>query len=242
MFSPARVISLTLRQTSFTYSSRALLVPSRPFACSLSPQFHTSAAKMVPPEARKITSDHPEKVRMLVLETDEPHPDTQKEKGSFGEILNDLLVKAGEAHRPKLAIETVMQYVIEPDGGKIPKKEEITEDIHAILITGSVWDAHGDDEWIHKLMDLIRRRSFLAKQLAYVLTSSRFVDPPSRHSVLWNMLRASDTLPNTRFESRSREERRLGASTFSHHSFRCRSQVIQHIGRSRQNPSTPNAS
>jgi GMP synthase-like glutamine amidotransferase len=113
---------------------------------------------MVPPAARTITSEHPNKVRMLVLETDEPHPDTQKEKGSFGDILNELLVDAGEAHSPKLAIETAMQYIVEPEGGQIPKKEEITDDIHAILITGSEWDAHGDDEWIHKLMDLIRRK------------------------------------------------------------------------------------
>lgn len=118
---------------------------------------------MVPPiaEARKITSDHPDKVRMLVLETDEPHPDTQKEKGSFGEILNKLLADAGEAHEPKLAIETAMQYIVEPQGGQIPKKEEITEDIHAILITGSVYDAHGDDPWISELMELIRRTSTL---------------------------------------------------------------------------------
>jgi GMP synthase-like glutamine amidotransferase len=93
---------------------------------------------------------------MLVLETDEPHPDTQMERGSFGDILNQLLVEAGEAHSPKLAIETAMQYIVEPEGGQIPEKEEITDDIHAILITGSEWDAHGDDEWIHKLMDLIR--------------------------------------------------------------------------------------
>jgi hypothetical protein len=121
---------------------------------------------MAPPEARTITSQHPDKVRMLVLETDEPHPDTQEKQGSFGKILNDLLSRAGEAHQPKLAIETVMQYVVEPDGGKIPAKEEITEDIHAILITGSVWDAHGDDEWIHKLMDLLRRTFLLALQSA----------------------------------------------------------------------------
>jgi hypothetical protein len=114
---------------------------------------------MVPPAARTITSDHSEKVRMLVLETDEPHPDTQKEKGSFGEILNELLVKAGEAHSPKLAIETMMQHIVEPEGGQIPSKEEITDDIHAILITGSQWDAHGDDEWIQKLVDLIKRTS-----------------------------------------------------------------------------------
>lgn len=170
MFSSTRVISQTLRQTSFKSSFRALLVPPRPFACSPSPQFHTSAVKMVPPKSRTITSDHSEKVRMLVLETDEPHPDTQREKGSFGEILNDLLVKAGEAHVPKLAIETVIQYIVEPDGGRIPKKEEITEDIHAILITGSVWDAHGDDEWIHKLMDLLKCTFYLTFQLIRSLT------------------------------------------------------------------------
>ncbi|PSN59497.1 class I glutamine amidotransferase-like protein [Corynespora cassiicola Philippines] len=111
---------------------------------------------MVPPAARVVVSDHPQKVRMLVFETDEPHPETQKEKGSFGEILNELFQSAGEEHDPKLGIETMMQYIVEPDGGAIPKPEEITDDIHAILITGSVYDAHGDDPWIHKLMDLIK--------------------------------------------------------------------------------------
>jgi hypothetical protein len=157
MFTTARVINQTFRQTSFGSKFRAFLFTRRSFCCSPSPQFHTSIARMVPPAARIITSSHPDKVRMLVLETDEPHPDTQEEKGSFGEILNELLVDAGEAHDPKLAIETVMQYIVEPEGGQIPKKEEITEDIHAILITGSEWDAHGDDPWIHKLMDLIKR-------------------------------------------------------------------------------------
>lgn len=93
---------------------------------------------------------------MLVLETDETHPETQKEKGSFGVVLNELLRKAGEEHEPKLGIETAMQYVVEPEGGTVPKVEEIGNDIHAILITGSCWDAHGDDEWIHKLMKFIR--------------------------------------------------------------------------------------
>jgi hypothetical protein len=153
---PARAITQPLRQTLLKLRYYTLLFPSRPFHCSSFLQFQSTPAKMVPPAARTITSDHPEKVRMLVLETDEPHPDTQMEKGSFGDILNELLVDAGEAHSPKLAIETVMQYIVEPEGGQIPKKEEITDDIHAILITGSEWDAHGDDEWIHKLMDLIK--------------------------------------------------------------------------------------
>jgi hypothetical protein len=111
---------------------------------------------MVPPAARTIVSDHPDKVRMLVLETDETHPDTQKETGTFGDILNELLQKAGEEHDPKLGIETAMQYVVEPEGGTVPKVEEIGDDVHAILITGSCWDAHGDDEWILKLMKFIR--------------------------------------------------------------------------------------
>ncbi|KAL6702479.1 hypothetical protein ACN47E_001634 [Coniothyrium glycines] len=103
-----------------------------------------------------MVSDQPEKVRMLVLETDETHPDTQKEVGSFGVVLNELLSRAGEAHDPKLGIETVMQYVVEPEGGVVPTVEEIGDDIHAILITGSCWDAHGDDEWVLKLMKFIR--------------------------------------------------------------------------------------
>ena len=93
---------------------------------------------------------------MLVLETDETHPDTQEETGSFGVVLGELLKKAGDEHEPSLGIETAMQYVVEPEGGAIPKPEEIGDDIHAILITGSCWDAHGDDPWILKLMQFIR--------------------------------------------------------------------------------------
>jgi len=50
----------------------------------------------------------------------------------------------------------MMQYIVEPEGGEVPGPEDIPEDLHAILITGSEWDAHGDDEWIHKLMDFIK--------------------------------------------------------------------------------------
>jgi hypothetical protein len=110
---------------------------------------------MVPPAAKHIVSDHPEKIHMLVLETDETHPDTQKEHGSFGEVLDTLFKKAGDDHEPALGIETVIQYIVEDDGGKIPKFEEIGDDIHAILITGSMYDAYGNDEWIIKLMKLI---------------------------------------------------------------------------------------
>jgi GMP synthase-like glutamine amidotransferase len=107
---------------------------------------------MGPLPACNAISKHADSVRMLVLETDETHPDTQKEIGGFGEIF----IKAGDDHDPKLGIETMMQYIVEPEGGEVPSPEDIPEDLHAILITGSEWDAHGDDEWIHKLMKFIR--------------------------------------------------------------------------------------
>ncbi|KNG44675.1 hypothetical protein TW65_08600 [Stemphylium lycopersici] len=141
---------------------RSISTSSRPASARGPPsparQFHSTTAKMVPPiaQSRTLLSSHPEKVRMLVLETDETHPDSQEETSSFGVVLGELLKKAGDEHDPSLGIETAMQYVVEPDGGVIPKPEEISEDIHAILITGSCWDAHGDDPWILKLMQFIR--------------------------------------------------------------------------------------
>ncbi|KAF3035987.1 hypothetical protein E8E11_005319 [Didymella keratinophila] len=111
---------------------------------------------MGPLPAVQTVSEHKDKVRMLVLETDETHPDTQKEIGGFGEVFNNLFVKAGDDHDPQLGIETMMQYIVEPEGGEVPGPNDIPEDLHAILITGSEWDAHGDDEWIHKLMDFIK--------------------------------------------------------------------------------------
>lgn len=92
---------------------------------------------------------------MLVLETDEPHPETHERKGSFGQIFDSLFKKAGDAHDPPLGVETVMRFIVENEGGTIPKFEEF-EDVKAVLITGSMYDAHGDDEWILKLMKLLK--------------------------------------------------------------------------------------
>ncbi|KAK5045364.1 hypothetical protein LTR84_009227 [Exophiala bonariae] len=100
-----------------------------------------------------------EVVRMLILETDEPHPDTVATRGRFGDILGNLFAKAGREHNPPLGIETDMHYVVEDgskDAGHVPTIEEIPKGTTAILITGSMYDAHGDDEWILKLVKLLR--------------------------------------------------------------------------------------
>ena len=93
---------------------------------------------------------------MLVLETDEPHPETILRRGTYGAIFSELFTKAGSEHDPPLGIETIMTYVVEPDGGKVPSFDEIG-DVHAILVTGSMYDAHGDDPWILKLLRLLQK-------------------------------------------------------------------------------------
>ena len=94
---------------------------------------------------------------MLVLETDEPHPETVNRRGTYGAIFDDLFSKAGKEHSPPLEIETTMTYVVEDEGGKVPAVSDIGDDVHAILLTGSMYDAHSDDAWILKLLDLIRQ-------------------------------------------------------------------------------------
>jgi hypothetical protein len=100
-------------------------------------------------------SDFPNKVRMMVFETDEQHPQDEREKGTFGDVLHNLFATAGKNHHPPLGIESAMKFVVESKGGRVPNVDEL-KDVHAILITGSMFDAHGDDEWILKLIKLLR--------------------------------------------------------------------------------------
>ncbi|KAL8748731.1 MAG: hypothetical protein Q9184_007119 [Pyrenodesmia sp. 2 TL-2023] len=106
-------------------------------------------------EARTKPAVHDDYIRMLVLETDEQHPDDHHERGSFGEVFDSVFKKAGDDHDPPLGVETVITFVVEEKGGSVPKVEDM-QDIHAILITGSMYDAHGDAPWILKLVELIQ--------------------------------------------------------------------------------------
>ncbi|KAF4554698.1 Glutamine amidotransferase class-I-like protein [Elsinoe fawcettii] len=99
-------------------------------------------------------------VRMLVLETDENHPDDKREKGGFGDMFNKLFRTAGDNHDPPLGIDVEMHYVVDdPDNGHhghVPRASEIPDDVTAILITGSMYDAHGNNPWIKSLLSLLR--------------------------------------------------------------------------------------
>lgn len=105
-------------------------------------------------------SASPEEVHMLVLETDEPHPETQDRKGSFGEIIHSLFNEAGNSHAPSLNVTTSMHYVVDdpPNDhhGHVPTAAEIPSTTKAILITGSMYDAHSSEPWVLQLLDLLR--------------------------------------------------------------------------------------
>ncbi|KAL9005308.1 MAG: hypothetical protein Q9188_001899 [Gyalolechia gomerana] len=134
-----------------------------------------------------------DKIRMLVLETDEQHPDDHRESGSFGDVLDALFKKAGHAHDPPLDIETVIRFIVEEKGGAVPKASDL-QDIHAILITGSMYDAHGDNPWILKLVDLIQT---LWQQRPDI----RFSGVCFGHQILCRALGAKiESTPNSKWE------------------------------------------
>ncbi|KAK7998249.1 hypothetical protein PG990_010062 [Apiospora arundinis] len=95
------------------------------------------------------------KIRMLVLETDETILETAQDKGYFGQILHHHFSKAGLNHNPPLGVETDRRFVVAEKGGKVPTYDEV-KDYHAVLMTGSMFDAHGDNPWILDLMNLLR--------------------------------------------------------------------------------------
>ncbi|CRK21742.1 hypothetical protein BN1723_012462 [Verticillium longisporum] len=94
-------------------------------------------------------------VKLMVLETDEPHADTIESRGSFGEILFHHMFKAGQAHHPPLGIEVDYQHVVTEKGGILPTFDDMAR-FDGLLITGSVYDAHGGDQWILDLLSLLK--------------------------------------------------------------------------------------
>ena len=125
-------------------------------------------------------------IKMLVLETDATHPETQERRGGFGHVFNDLFQQAGDAHDPPLGVETDMHYVVE-DGdnpGHVPTIDEIPSDVRAIIISGSMYDAHGNEPWILKLVDLLQ-------QLWQTRPAMRFSGVCFGHQILCRMLGAT---------------------------------------------------
>ena len=94
-------------------------------------------------------------VRIMVLETDRPHPDTESEKGRFGDIVHRHFSTAGKEHHPPLGVETDQIFVVTEQGGRMPEYPDF-DPYDGILITGSMYDAHGDNQWILDLLELLK--------------------------------------------------------------------------------------
>jgi hypothetical protein len=107
------------------------------------------------PSTTDHTSDDKPVVGMMILKADEPHPGTKKRKGTFADILHHHFEAAGDAHDPPLGIKSNNVFIVSERGGRIPKIDEF-KDYRAVLITGSIHDAHGEDPWILELLDLLR--------------------------------------------------------------------------------------
>jgi hypothetical protein len=128
------------------------------------------------------TSSSIEKVRIIVLETDEPHPDDHREKGSLGELMHDHFVRTGEAHDPPLGVETDQIFVVTEKGGRIPTVEEF-DGVKGVLITGSMFDAHGDNEWILQLLDLLKSEFATELRWPIEVTNGRAVETIPRDAL-----------------------------------------------------------
>ncbi|KAL2812226.1 class I glutamine amidotransferase-like protein [Aspergillus cavernicola] len=94
-------------------------------------------------------------IRLMVLETDTPHPDTYSERGSFGQIVHTHFSNAGRAHHPPLGVETDQVFVVTEQGGRIPTVQDFNG-CDGLLITGSVYDAHANNDWILELLHLLK--------------------------------------------------------------------------------------
>ncbi|KAJ5113786.1 hypothetical protein N7456_002320 [Penicillium angulare] len=94
-------------------------------------------------------------VRLMVLETDKPHPETYSGGRNFGRIVHEHFSKAGGAHHPPLGVETDQVFVVSDYGGRVPTVKEF-DYFDGLLITGSVYDAHGNNPWILDLLELLK--------------------------------------------------------------------------------------
>ena len=138
------------------------------------------------------------KIKLLVLETDEPHPETKDEKGSFGGIFHNLFAEAGQKHDPPLGVETDMHFVVHDEqqghSGHVPEAKDIGDDVAGILITGSMYDAHGDTPWVLELLQLLRK-------LWQTRPGIKFAGVCFGHQILNRLLGGDvDQHPGTRWE------------------------------------------
>ena len=97
-------------------------------------------------------------IRLLILETDQPHPSIHSTRGGYASILSRHFDRAAEVHDPPLTVECDMRFVVEDKGGEIPPVGEF-EGYNGVLLTGSLYDAHQEGGWVERLMERLKGES-----------------------------------------------------------------------------------
>jgi hypothetical protein len=102
-------------------------------------------------------------IRLLILETDTPLPPIHSERGGYAAIFQELLRKVGGELSPPIDVHVTPCYVVgnndpsSPEDGALPDISECAT-YNGVLITGSKYDAHGNNPWILKLVQWIQGR------------------------------------------------------------------------------------
>ncbi|KAK3174562.1 hypothetical protein OEA41_001808 [Lepraria neglecta] len=113
----------------------------------------------------------PSPIRIAVLEADVPINYTRAKYGSYGAVFTSLLHKAADAWNiPRERLEITGWDVINSEGAQDGKVEEMRgewnwkrrkgypkmEDVDAVLITGSRYNAFDNDPWVVRLVDFVK--------------------------------------------------------------------------------------
>ncbi|CAD6567474.1 MAG: hypothetical protein ASARMPRED_000858 [Alectoria sarmentosa] len=113
----------------------------------------------------------PSSIRIAILEADVPIGQTRARYGSYGGVFTSLLHKAADASNlPRERLEISGWDVVNSEGATEGEEEEMggewrwrrkkgyprMEDVDAVLITGSRFNAFDDDPWVVRLVGFVK--------------------------------------------------------------------------------------
>ncbi|RPA75908.1 GMP synthase [Ascobolus immersus RN42] len=102
-------------------------------------------------------SRHRQQVKLLVLETDVTLEPVQDSHGSYADLFEKTFKRVAKEQDPPIDIKVHSIYIVGEHHCNLPSEDEL-QNYNAVLITGSKYDAHGDDKWILELQAWIREQ------------------------------------------------------------------------------------
>lgn len=103
----------------------------------------------------------PVRVRLLILETDQPLSPINSSRGGYGNLFQQLFSSVGSDLDPAIDVHVTPCYVVgnndssSEEDGSLPDISTLNN-YDGVVITGSKYDAHGDNPWILRLIKWIQ--------------------------------------------------------------------------------------